>query len=54
MRMAEPMVNAGRLHPVPDSPAYIQPVYAVYARDSDNPVLALAAQGLREHAARYK
>jgi DNA-binding transcriptional LysR family regulator len=54
MRMAEPLVTAGRLHLVPGSPAYIQPVYAVYARASDNPVLALAAQGLREHAARYR
>jgi DNA-binding transcriptional LysR family regulator len=51
-RMAGPLVTAGRLHLVPDSPTYIQPVYAVYARASDNPVLATAVQGLREHAAR--
>jgi hypothetical protein len=50
--MAAPLVKAGRLHLVPDSPTYIQPVYAVYARESDNPVLVRAVEGLREHAAR--
>lgn len=54
LRMAEPLIAAGRLHRVPDSPQYAQSVYVVYARDSDNPVLAMAVQGLREHAARYK
>jgi DNA-binding transcriptional LysR family regulator len=50
-RMAEPLIAAGRLYRVPDSPRYSQPVYMVYARESDNPVLAMALQGLREHAA---
>lgn len=52
-RMAEPLILAGRLHRVPDSPRYSQPVYVVYARESDNPVLAMALQGLREHVARF-
>ena len=52
MRMAAPLINTGRLYLVPQSPHYVNPVYAVYARDSENPVLALAVQGLREHAAR--
>jgi len=54
LRMAEPLLAAGHLHRVPDSPEYRQPVYAVYARDSDHPVLATAVQGLREHARRYQ
>lgn len=54
LRMAEPLIAAGRLHRVADSPQYAHPVYAVYARDGDNPVLASALRGLREHAARYQ
>jgi len=54
MRMAEPLITAGRLHLVPDSPQHLQPVYVVYPRESDNPVLAQAVQGLREHAVRYR
>lgn len=54
LRMAEPMLADGRLHRVPGSPQYRQPVYVVYPRDSDHPVLATAVQGLREHAKRYQ
>lgn len=54
LRMAEPLIAGGRLHRVADSPQYAQPVYVVYARDSDNPVLASALRGLREHAARFQ
>jgi len=54
LRMAAPLIATGRLHRVPDSPQFEHPVYVVYARDSDNPVLAAAVQGLREHAARYR
>jgi DNA-binding transcriptional LysR family regulator len=53
LRLAAPLVETGRLYVVAASPQYLNPVYAVYARDGDNPVLALAVQGLREHAARY-
>lgn len=53
LRMAEPLIAAGRLYAVSDSPQYIQPVYVVYPRENENPVLALAVQGLREHAAQY-
>jgi len=54
LRMAEPLLADGRLHRVAGSPQYRQPVYAVYPRDSDHPVLATAVQGLREHAKRYQ
>jgi len=53
LRMAEPFIDAGRLNRVPHSPQYLQPVYAVYLRDSENPLLALALEGLRQHAARF-
>jgi DNA-binding transcriptional LysR family regulator len=53
LRMAAPLLAAKRLHRVPDSPQYLQPVYVVYPRDSDNPVLPLALEGLRQHAARF-
>lgn len=52
-RMAEPLIAAGRLYRAAKSPEYVHPVYVVYPRESDNPVLASAVQGLREHAARY-
>jgi len=52
MRMAEALMATGRLYRVPGSPAYLQPVYLVYPHESDNPVLALAVQGLRDQAAR--
>ncbi len=54
MRMAEPLIAAGRLYRVAESPQYIHPVYVVYPRASGNPVLAVAVQGLREHAAQYR
>jgi DNA-binding transcriptional LysR family regulator len=52
VRMAAPFIAAGRLHRVPGSPEYAHPAYLVYPRESDNPVLALALEGLRELAAR--
>lgn len=52
IRMAAPLIEAGRLFLVPDSPHFLNPVYAVYERDSENPVMSLALQGLRDHAAR--
>jgi DNA-binding transcriptional LysR family regulator len=54
MRMAQPLIEVGRLHLVPQSPRFNHPVYVVYPRESDNPVSAQAVQGLREHAARYR
>jgi DNA-binding transcriptional LysR family regulator len=54
LRMAEPLLAAGRLYRVPDSPQYLHPVYVVYPRDSDNPVLAPAVQGLREQAQHHR
>ena len=46
-RMAASFINAGKLHRVSGSPEYVHPAYMVYSRDSDNPVLAQAVEGLR-------
>ncbi len=50
LRMAQPYINSGRLHPVRESPQYTLPAYVVYARDSEHPVLTQAVAGLRELA----
>ena len=49
-RMAASFISAGRLHRVPGSPEYVLPAYMVFPRDSDNPVLQQAVEGLRELA----
>ncbi len=49
-RMAEPFIAAGSLFRVAGTPEYINPAYMVYPRESDNPVLAQALQGLRQLA----
>jgi DNA-binding transcriptional LysR family regulator len=49
-RIAAPFINTGQLHPVATSPEIIQPAYVVYARQSDNPVLEQALDGLRAQA----
>jgi DNA-binding transcriptional LysR family regulator len=54
VRMAASFISAGSLHRVEGSPGYIHPAYMVYPRDSDNPVLAQAVEGLRELAAKEK
>ncbi|OQW79260.1 MAG: LysR family transcriptional regulator [Proteobacteria bacterium ST_bin11] len=39
VRLAEPMLRAGKLFPVPDSPQFILPAYLVSQRDNDSLVL---------------
>lgn len=46
-RMADPLVAAGQLFPVTGAPRFPHPTYMVYPKDSDNPVVALALDGLR-------
>ena len=46
-RMAEPLIAAGRLHAVAGAPRYPLSAYMVYPKASDNPVIALALEGLR-------
>jgi len=47
IRMAKPLIAAGRLYEVSGAPRYQHPAYMVYAKDSDNPVVPLALDGLR-------
>lgn len=49
-RMAEPFIASGRLHRVTGSPEFVHPAYMIYARETDNSVLDLALQGLRQMA----
>ncbi|TCJ12229.1 LysR family transcriptional regulator [Parasulfuritortus cantonensis] len=47
-RMAKPMLAAGRLYAVAGAPRYALPAYAVYPKETDNPAVAQALEGLRE------
>ena len=49
-RMARPFIASGQLHLVADSPDYLHPAYIVYPRQSDNPVIGKALEGMRELA----
>lgn len=50
-RMAVEFIESGRLHVVAGSPRFRHPAYMVHPRETDNPVMALALEGLREMAA---
>ncbi|MFW5454758.1 LysR family transcriptional regulator [Thioalkalivibrio sulfidiphilus] len=50
-RMARPLIEAGRLFPVPGSPRLSLPAYMVFPRDSESPVLSQVLDGLRALAA---
>jgi len=50
IRMATSFINAGRLYRVQASPEYTHPAYMVYPRESDNPFIEQAIDGLREIA----
>lgn len=47
LRMAKPLISAGQLFEVSGAPRYQHPAYMVYAKDSENPVMPLAIEGLR-------
>jgi len=47
-RLIAPLVATGQLHRIEPAPTFIQPSYVVYPRESDNPVLARALEGLRQ------
>ncbi len=47
MRMAEPLIQAGKLFHVPGSPRFRLPTYMVFPRDSDSPVLQQVLDSLR-------
>jgi LysR family transcriptional regulator, flagellar master operon regulator len=49
-RAVQPFLASGRLHVVPEAPAFTHPVYAVYSEDVDSEALGSAVRGLRELA----
>jgi len=51
VRMAAPFMESGRLHRINGAPEFNHPAYMVYPRESENPVLHKALEGLRELAA---
>lgn len=50
VRMAQSLVDSGRLFKVKDSPEFLNPAYMVFPRESDSEVLRQAVEGLRELA----
>ena len=51
VRMAEPLIRAGQLFHMPDSPQFKLPTYMVYPQNSDSTVLEQVLNSLREQAA---
>ena len=49
-RMASPLIESGRLFRIDGAPEFTHPAYMVYPRESENPVLEQAIEGLRELA----
>ncbi|ANE56337.1 MULTISPECIES: LysR family transcriptional regulator [Methylomonas] len=47
IRLAAPLLQSGRLHPVADSPRFTLPAYMVSGRDNDSPVLQQVLAQLR-------
>jgi len=50
LRMAEPLINAGQLFQMPNSPQFRIPAYMVYQLDSDSTVLEQVVESLRLQA----
>lgn len=50
IRMAQPLLDSGRLFKVSNGPEFVHPAYMVFPREADNDVLPHAVEGLRERA----
>ncbi len=50
IRMAQPLIDAGRLFLVEEGPEFTHPAYMVFPREAESEVLRQAVQGLRELA----
>lgn len=50
VRMAEPLIQSGKLFQLPDSPEFKLPTYMVYSLNSDSIVLEQVLDSLREQA----
>lgn len=51
IRMAQPLIESGRLFQVSAGPEFTHPAYMVFPREADSEALRLALRGLRELAA---
>ena len=54
LRMAQPLIDAGRLFKVSSGPEFAHPTYMVFSREADSEVLRLALRGLRERVAEVR
>jgi len=54
IRMAQPLIDRGRLFKVSSGPSFTHPAYMVYPREIDSDVLRRALQGLRDLAREEK
>jgi len=50
IRMAQPLIDEGRLFQVSNGPEFVLPAYMVFPREADSDVLGMALHGLRELA----
>lgn len=50
IRMAQPLLDSGRLFKVSNGPEFVHPAYMVFPRETDSDVLPHAVEGLRELA----
>ena len=50
IRMAQPLLDDGRLFKVTDGPAFVHPAYMVFPRESESDVIRQAVEGLRRLA----
>jgi DNA-binding transcriptional LysR family regulator len=50
LRMAQPLINEGRLFIATEGPEFTHPAYMVFPRETESEVLQQAVQGLRELA----
>jgi DNA-binding transcriptional LysR family regulator len=50
IRMAQPLLDSGRLFKVSNGPEFVHPAYMVFPREADSDVLRQAVEGLREQA----
>jgi DNA-binding transcriptional LysR family regulator len=54
LRIARPLIDAGRLFQVSEGPEFVHSAYMVFPREADSDVLRLALHGLRELAAQVQ
>src|SRR5690606_31484279 len=46
-RLAQPLIDSGRIRPIADAPAFALPIYMVHSTEADSTVIGPALDGLR-------